>query len=54
MVRSSFVKFEGKYFGSSNGTNNNSSYLHESIDEAKILISTSLTLLTGIFHVGFL
>ena len=59
MTRSSFVKFEGKYFGPiTNGTNTSlmtgstSQYLSQDIGEAKVLISTCLTFVTGIFHVS--
>ena len=63
MTRSCFVKFEGKYFGSIENITNNtnvslksdltSQYLSQDISEAKVLISTCLTLFTGIFHVRF-
>ena len=61
MAKTCFTKFEGKYYPSlaltANDTLSNltstSKYLSMDIDEAKIMISTSLTLLTGIFHVNF-
>lgn len=54
MAKSCFIKFEGKYYGPyANGTNINSTFLDPDPDKAKIMISTALTFLTGMFHLIF-